>query len=539
MAVTRLSFLIAILSLTSCRGGALSTAEMAHASAELSPLPGRDLLAEERAPVARLIDQIGDLRKRKEGPPIVRVVPADVLRERAGDRVYAGPEAIGLKRQSAIPEAMWWAEAGVVLAAEGALESDAFREALALSSGPLCVPADPTTDAADAADAIARGVAQVALMEHALVSDGVGLLDAAPDPALVAAHLRAGGDAVAASRAAGTVTALRLYGAGAWRTLDRACAAPPASVSAVLHPEWWEMGIRPISLAPPQVPAWEDEGFHLAGTDRLGEAALGEWLESALALDPALAASWRGDALSVYRRGDERRVAWAISLVGHQRRGDLLAALHRRVLPDGRALLVDEGPGNTAILLIGGDGEAIAAPGAPDAGRDWPHPLRAPPDARASAMGRQAAARSARFARGAGNGVVQLGDARLALPSNFSASPGAVPGRGVRLERRKSGLVIEMYRTASWLTGHPERAAGDLIALARERTGVREATQVREVRHGALARVAGVGRLSRYEVVEVFAVPVGEDVVIAHARWRGGRAEPPAWRELKARLRAL
>ena len=108
----------------------------------------------------------------------------------------------------------------------------------------------------------------------------------------------------------------------------------------------------------------------------------------------------------------------------------------------------------------------------------------------------------------------------------------------VRLNRR-SGLYVEIFRTPGVLTGDPERAAGDLIALARESAGIQEAARSTPSRSGALSRVQGVTRLSRYEVIEVFAVPVGDDVVIAEARWRGQRSDPSAWRALKASLRAL
>jgi hypothetical protein len=550
--------LLALVFLFSCH---LPGAHNPHPRAAAASVPGRAPTAAEREALEALLAPLAIGRKVQARLPQVRFVETGehrALLRRAALRERRPAEEQALKliglvpmeaglpgaRVAADPPASWWAGRDILLVREGALESDELRFALAQSLSGECAPAADDRDARMAARALSDGMATVALLAARAEEAGSDLIQVAPD----VSHVRevvtgrnqlpglppAVQDELAWSRGEGAALALRLYRSGAWQTLDRACEAPPPATAAVMYPRRWERGLRGLAVGAPRVREWEALGFESVGEERLGQRTLATWLESVLGEEPELSGAWRGDAVRVYERGGEHLAAWTIALGGGEQRAKLLLALGEaeRVFSD---LSLAWGPGDAITLMFGATGVPAPTISAPIADAPWPARIHDDPDPDVSVIGRRYASQTLTW-----NGeVVTLGEDAVVLRRGWQRLPGGVAGHVLTLTSARTGVRVELNRTPRVLTGALEEAAVERADLMRKQVGILE--EVMPIRREGFpaARVEGVASSLRHQVVEVVAVPVGDDVIEIVGSWHGARAAPKAWLEVLEAVTAI
>ncbi|MGD1146915.1 MAG: hypothetical protein ABR961_03055 [Thermoanaerobaculaceae bacterium] len=164
---------------------------------------------------------------------------------------------------------------------------------------------------------------------------------------------------------AGFSAALRAYRSGGWEAVDRLLAHPPASTSALLHPD------RPATAD--SVPARElppvPDGWEEILTDSVGEWGLAFLLGRHTETDRAdsVASGWDGDRLRLIRnrsRSDSWALAWRLRCRTVQARQALAEAL-QQFLPPVMARLTPAGQPQLTWVASGRTLELRAA---------WPQP---------------------------------------------------------------------------------------------------------------------------------------------------------------------
>jgi len=346
----------------------------------LSDLPGRDPEGEELDWLAETYLSLAAARGTDSAPPLVRVVTTEEHRELVARQQAAAPrlleeqalKAIGLLGTDdklaeltvvAAPPAVWLPDKRVLTVLEPALGTLELEHALALSLDGTCTPATASRDARLAALAAHQGIATATWLADMLAEREVSLSDAAIDGQVATGVLSeraawiSGHPLVAAeqawARTQGTLVALRLHQAGAFRSLDSLCKDPPAATHAFERPEEWSARGRP-PLAGPAVPAWESAGWRRLGEDRMGSFTLGWWLTQ-IGGDPELAESWVSDALTVYRGDGTLQAAWSVQLSDLQDAHLLRSLLDGRTLRDGRTLHVELAGQTVTVLTAAGE----------------------------------------------------------------------------------------------------------------------------------------------------------------------------------------
>jgi hypothetical protein len=114
---------------------------------------------------------------------------------------------------------------------------------------------------------------------------------------------------------AGLAFVQSVYQAGGWPAVNALYSKPPDSTSQILHPELYTLGVRPVAVSDPAVPA-SLSGWKLTMADTLGELQLRIWLgtgSDGLSADAAATAvsAWGGDRLALY---DGPAGEWAVVL---------------------------------------------------------------------------------------------------------------------------------------------------------------------------------------------------------------------------------
>ena len=516
-------------------------------AATLGDLPGRDPDPNERALLADTWSSLSESRGTSLAPPLVRVVDADehaalVARQVVGaqhHREELALRAVGLlsddaslvelHTRSAGPVA-WLPSEGLLAVREDVAFDDARLErALALALDGTCAAAADTRDARLAARAVHEGIATVSMLDAMLDERLVPLSRVAVDGE-VAAEVMAeqaawtGAHPLLAAeqtwaREQGTVVALRLHRAGGFRTLETVCGSPPAATHAFVAPDLWAEDATLAGLVGARVPAWEAEGWRVAGEERLGRFTLKVWLRQ-LGPYAVLIERWRGDAVTVYRRDDAFRAAWTVQLDSAEDAFMLASVLDGRTLRGGQEVTTERS-GETLTVLVGGEGEVELRAGPNPSGGSWAHTLRDAPDLAAATVGRRIASAPAVWE----NGLLQLGERQQLLSEVWSRVADGVAGEVVTLANRGGRTRVEVSLVPRVLAGSPRTAVLQGLELARDQHAVSGQRELELRDDGATARLVGVDRRGRPQLLEVHAWPRGDELLYVVGRVQ--KSTPP------------
>ncbi len=523
-----------------------------------TPPPGVQAPSEDSDRLHALTDALAAVRELPEPAPVpVRVVDAQTHARLGGvaaleaawqdhDLTLAGlglleePSELRIRQARDLPPVLYDRDAGWIRTTADGLDHDRLHLAAAQAVLPTCEPAAWTWDARRVAQAVQEGMAVALTWEQDLLAAGLRPRGHAVDPTLPLARWQAPVPPLptpldhddAALELLGADVVLRLLDAGEWRTVDMACRKLPSSTAALLHPERWAAGTRPDPVGPADVPDWAEAGWKRVHTDRVGELAFGTWLaHTARVATPsesrALAAGWRGDALSVWQDDDgDLRAAWTVNLTSDARK-QAARLLHGRVLVDGRIVEVRPGPGEALVFLIGGAGAPVltvleAAPGGAVAVRlggsvdapSWERTLRL-----------QASPVSA------DGGVARVGSVFVPLEEGWTAGRRGMEGEVLSLRHRASRLRLDLYEAPDLLVGPVGPAAERIARLLASQAGLDGAVHLRGVGPCAVATVLGRDRNREAREIRVHAVPVDDSVLIARASY-SPRAVPADYHRL-------
>ncbi len=183
--------------------------------------------------------------------------------------------------------------------------------------------AERDSDADNAYRALVEGDATLAMMAYVLNGQGVHLEQITSDPATLrrvfetGAATNNGAGALERAPAILRVTLMAPYVQGAlfcgtqhrvggWDAVNRAHGSLPVGTEQVLHPEKFQTGELPDTVAIPTLPSLESLGFVRSNEDTLGELEMSIFFAQGTPSDQDLpaAAGWSGDRLAIYSRAD-------------------------------------------------------------------------------------------------------------------------------------------------------------------------------------------------------------------------------------------
>ncbi len=512
-----------------------------------TPLPGAPAPAADVDRLSAEADTLAAIRELPvQEPLVVRVVGSEAWeRQRAPDALAASrndhalalagigllehPGQLAAHSAARRPEVIWDRDEHLVLTTRDGLSHDDATLAAAHSVLPTCEPAAWTWDALRVADAVQEGMARVLTWEQDLVEAGLRPRGHAVDPLLPLTRWQ---DPLpplptpldhdeAALEILGTDVVLRLLDAGAWRTVDMACAKLPSSTAALLHPERWQEGTGPDPVGPAEVPEWSNAGWRRVHTDRMGELGLRSWLvhtaRVATESEAAhLAAGWAGDAVSVWQSpdSDELRAAWTIKLAAEQRK-EAARLLHGRVLTDGRVVDVRPGPGDALVFLIGGSGAPVVT--VLDAVRGGAVAVRLGDTIDAASWERTL--RLQANTASASSGVARVGSLYLPLADDWSVRTRGMEGEVLSLRHRGTRLRLDLYEAPALLAGPLDIAAERIASLLSTQAGLDRPVHVRSVGQCTVATVIGRDRNKDAREIRVHTLPTDEGVVVIRASY--------------------
>ena len=159
----------------------------------------------------------------------------------------------------------------------------------------------------------------------------------------------------------GAVGVAKMYTLGAWERVNEALRDTSLRTASVLHPE--REGVTYVTVEAPRDDALEAAGMQRRETRTLGEVELLLMLERAMRREraAALAASWRGDAFSLYEGDGKVAARWSVSLARPEDAREVctrLTATLERMRHEGCPSLAGGTPTTCPIELIA-EGERL------------------------------------------------------------------------------------------------------------------------------------------------------------------------------------